>query len=367
MTDFNTDTATVIIVHGYTESHDSNTVQAIRDAYLHASDLNVVVFNWWMLARGPHYDVAARNTMEAGRRLANFLDSLIRETQTTALRGLHIVGFSLGAQVAGIAASQLKTGLVPRITALDPAKPKFEIRTNDERLDAGDAEFVQVIHTASGFLSFLEPVGHADFYPNGGKAPQPPCSAEEALVCSHRMACTYFAESVYRPLAFPASLCDSWNNFKQGKCHGNIKVFMGAFAPTSARGKFYLKTNSEAPYGEGQGATAAEDISTPSPNCNSSYATDINSKNSLGSENAPRTTQYFSNGPTDPSIQVNNDTHVSKTERKAAATSPFLSIFILLIVLFVIFILVLSLNVVMVYCRWANVTKQKRSFNLASF
>jgi hypothetical protein len=63
--------------------------------------------------------------------------------------------------------------------ALDPAKPIFEIRSNEERLDAGDAEFVQVIHTASGFLSFLEPVGHADFYPNGGKVPQPPCSGEE--------------------------------------------------------------------------------------------------------------------------------------------------------------------------------------------
>jgi hypothetical protein len=62
---------------------------------------------------------------------------------------------------------------------LDPAKPIFEIKDNEERLDAGDAAFVQVIHTASGFLSFLEPVGHADFYPNSGKAPQPSCSGED--------------------------------------------------------------------------------------------------------------------------------------------------------------------------------------------
>jgi hypothetical protein len=34
MTDFNTNTATVIIVHGYTESHDSDTVKAIRDGTL---------------------------------------------------------------------------------------------------------------------------------------------------------------------------------------------------------------------------------------------------------------------------------------------------------------------------------------------
>jgi hypothetical protein len=53
------------------------------------------------------------------------------------------------------------------------------VKGDEERLDISDADFVQVIHTASGFLSFLESVGHADFYPNSGKAPQPPCSGEQ--------------------------------------------------------------------------------------------------------------------------------------------------------------------------------------------
>jgi hypothetical protein len=85
-------------------------------AYLRSSDLNVVVLNWWVLARGPHYETAAKNTKEAGRSLADFLDNLIQETQGEARRDLHVVGFSLGAQVAGIAAGQLKTGRLPRIT-----------------------------------------------------------------------------------------------------------------------------------------------------------------------------------------------------------------------------------------------------------
>jgi hypothetical protein len=34
VTDFNTNSSTVVIVHGYTESHSSNTVQAIRDGTL---------------------------------------------------------------------------------------------------------------------------------------------------------------------------------------------------------------------------------------------------------------------------------------------------------------------------------------------
>jgi hypothetical protein len=85
-------------------------------AYLHTSDFNVVVLNWWLLARGPHYEVAAKNTKEAGRSLANFLDNLIQGTQEEARRELHVVGFSLGAQVAGIAAGQLQTAKLPRIT-----------------------------------------------------------------------------------------------------------------------------------------------------------------------------------------------------------------------------------------------------------
>jgi hypothetical protein len=97
-------------------------------AYLHASDLNVVVLNWWSLARGPNYEVAARNTKEVGSSLANFLDNLIRETQGAVRRGLHIVGFSLGAQVAGIAAGQLKTGKLPRITGTcNPTSPHVHV------------------------------------------------------------------------------------------------------------------------------------------------------------------------------------------------------------------------------------------------
>jgi hypothetical protein len=97
-------------------------------AYLHAFDLNVVVVNWWSLARGPHYGVAAKNTKEVGRSLANFIDNLIQETQGAARRDLHVLGFSLGAQVAGIAAGQLKTGTLPRITGTcTPTCPRLRI------------------------------------------------------------------------------------------------------------------------------------------------------------------------------------------------------------------------------------------------
>lgn len=43
------------------------------------------------------------------------------------------------------------------------------------RLDKTDADFVDIIHTAAGAAGYYSPLGHADFYPNSGKPPQPGC------------------------------------------------------------------------------------------------------------------------------------------------------------------------------------------------
>ena len=50
----------------------------------------------------------------------------------------------------------------------------FENFPPSVRLDAGDAQFVDVIHTNAdhilyGGLGAYHPMGHVDFYPNGGK------------------------------------------------------------------------------------------------------------------------------------------------------------------------------------------------------
>ena len=58
-------------------------------------------------------------------------------------------------------------------TGLDPAGFLFESSPPDMRLDASDAKFVDVIHTNAdsifvGGLGAVDPMGHVDFYPNGG-------------------------------------------------------------------------------------------------------------------------------------------------------------------------------------------------------
>ena len=64
-------------------------------------------------------------------------------------------------------------------TGLDPAGPGFDIKNVTTRLDKGDADFVDVIHTDVGRgganLGMVEAIGHVDFYPNGRNLKQPGC------------------------------------------------------------------------------------------------------------------------------------------------------------------------------------------------
>jgi len=64
-------------------------------------------------------------------------------------------------------------------TALDPAGPLFACGSLGMRLDHMDARLVQVLHTngmklSQAGLGTLAPMGHVDFYVNGGQE-QPFC------------------------------------------------------------------------------------------------------------------------------------------------------------------------------------------------
>ena len=79
-------------------------------------------------------------------------------------------------------------GKLGRVTGLDPAgshlstvafhdvksinlltAPMFSLTT--DRISRGSAQFVDVVHTAGLLTSIEEPIGHADFYPNGPSHP----------------------------------------------------------------------------------------------------------------------------------------------------------------------------------------------------
>lgn len=64
----------------------------------------------------------------------------------------------------------IKNGKINKIVGLDPAKPFFNYNDASDRLADTDAYYVEVIHTCAGTLGFSQPIGHASFFPNGGKS-----------------------------------------------------------------------------------------------------------------------------------------------------------------------------------------------------
>lgn len=130
--------------------------------------------DWQRLAAAPCYPVAVDYTAFVGQ-LTGYL---IKEMR---LDKIHIIGFSLGAYVAATA-GRMNGGKVFRITGttnvvfcplftyflgLDP--PPYKL---NESLTLAVALNVDVIHTS--LLGNYKPLGHADFYVNGGKR-QPGC------------------------------------------------------------------------------------------------------------------------------------------------------------------------------------------------
>lgn len=126
------------------------------------------------MAAAPWYMTAAQNTKKVAKHVAAFIDYMVN-TFGALLSDFHVIGFSLGAHVAGMTGQYVKSGALSKITGLDPAGVLFSTAPVDTKLDDTDAQLVEVIHTSGGYLGLRDPIGHRDFFPNGGTWPQPGC------------------------------------------------------------------------------------------------------------------------------------------------------------------------------------------------
>lgn len=267
------------IVHGYTQNGESAWVKKMASELLKKEKMNVIVVDWGLGSSVMNlYDIAAGNTRLVGAQVADLIDVLYRKFNV-ALNKFHIIGHSLGAQVAGFAGERLvKSGkVIGRITGLDPARPGFDFDDGRIRLDPTDAMFVDVIHSdvrngaIDSSLGLQRPCGHVDYYPNGG-IEQPGCATSHVVggavdslldsgqvslpwmvACNHMKSVAYFTASIHSACAFKAFPCDNWTDFQDGKCLScdgkcsemgyNAKKHRGS-KPVLA----YLKTVKQAPF-----------------------------------------------------------------------------------------------------------------------
>ncbi|KAJ8961732.1 hypothetical protein NQ318_021332, partial [Aromia moschata] len=238
---FNFSEPTILFFHAFFESSQATPATTIRTAYLQRGDHNVLLVNAQRLEAGPWYLTAAKNTRVVGMYTAKMIDYLV--SRGLYLPSLHLAGLSLGAQMAGVCGQNVKSGRIRRITDSDitlltfleicrlgSSRPLFIKWPLSLKLDASDAEFVDIIHTDAGIFGYSRQIGHVDFWPNQGIAPQPGCTIKEVkqrspdsilepLFCSHWRSYQFFAESVINPKAFANAVsCASWADYASGSC-----------------------------------------------------------------------------------------------------------------------------------------------------
>jgi pancreatic triacylglycerol lipase len=99
------------------------------------------------------------------------------------------------------------------IAALDPAGPLWSY--DREKLAASDAQYVEVMHTNTGLAGYTDPLGDADFYPNGGNS-MPGCITNS---CDHGRAIDYFASTVKHNHLL-ANQCETYREVTRNRCSG---------------------------------------------------------------------------------------------------------------------------------------------------
>ncbi|XP_049267294.1 lipase member I-like [Rhipicephalus sanguineus] len=238
---------TKIYIHGYLNSGKLLAPEMeLKDRFLVRGDYNIIMVDWGRKSQDLYGRVVNLVVPEVGQQLAAFI-RVVQNVTGASWNSFHLIGCSIGAHVAGFAGKYLN-GQIGRITGLDPASPRYKNLPPQKRLSRTDAQFVDVIHTdIYGVVPFgaspvwimpyielkvaspnatprisksglKEPIGHIDFFPNGGDR-QPNCSRAD-LLCEHLRSYDYYMETIATaaPCAMVGFVCTDWPSFVAGRC-----------------------------------------------------------------------------------------------------------------------------------------------------
>ncbi|KAL0963590.1 hypothetical protein UPYG_G00308310 [Umbra pygmaea] len=266
---FNSSLPTKIIVHGYRAlGTKPSWVKILAQALLQAQNANVVVVDW-VYGASFAYNLVVDNYKEVAVQISVFINQL--KNHGCKLESFHFIGISLGAHVSGFIGTLFK-GEIGRITGLDPAGPMFKGADIYDRLDPSDALFVEAIHTDSDYFGISIPVGHVDFFLNGGKD-QIGCSRSRFpsilvyfpvygyVICDHMRALHVYISALNGTCPLTGIPCSSYEDFLKGRCLDCQGAFHGTCPqigllenngvtvnPLHKQEKLFLMTTSSPPF-----------------------------------------------------------------------------------------------------------------------
>ncbi|CAG9578215.1 unnamed protein product [Danaus chrysippus] len=174
---------TVIYTFGFKGKANGQSVKTIVETYLRIGNINIILFNWEEEATGPlgtisYGNIVAKNVKKLGTKLGDVLVKLV--LAGLDINKLHLIGFSLGAQLYGYTGRQVMANNleIPRITGLDPAGPLYD-EGFFESLDKDSAGFVDVFHTNPGALGSEKSQATVDIWFNCEQKYQPGCELDD--------------------------------------------------------------------------------------------------------------------------------------------------------------------------------------------
>ncbi|KAG5675391.1 hypothetical protein PVAND_005299 [Polypedilum vanderplanki] len=240
---------TVIYVHGLFEGTDTVGPKAMIEGYLQRkSEYNVILYDYSSCGeKFLTFTTHQVDLLEGSNALAKMNFDFTK---------VHIIGYGYGTFIAANVGRKLN-GNLRRITGLEPAGILDNILgpLGYAQLNKDNAQFVDVIHTDTGFLGDKKSLGHVDFWVNGGWH-QPSCLQSVfdineflqnstlviAVVCNDARSWMYYAESVNSPaspLPFQSLKCATnyatatENSYTASNCNGSPIVSMGYYADLS--------------------------------------------------------------------------------------------------------------------------------------
>ncbi|KAF4517959.1 hypothetical protein B566_EDAN005326 [Ephemera danica] len=220
---FDPDKRSVILLHGFNGTVDTEPLTFIKRAYLNRGDYNVVLVDWGDLTKFPCYLTALSNTKLVAQCAAQMYSYL--NAHGAARESLQCVGHSLGAHICGMMTNHL---------------------TKKQHRIIDDASHVQVIHTNAGFLGAEAPMGHVDFCVNGGRQ-QPSCTKTFNPLrplrnerCSHFQGTCFFATTVTQTERYVGVPCARQCPPRRSpiKRRPGKPIPMGEHTPLGARGTY---------------------------------------------------------------------------------------------------------------------------------
>ncbi|XP_071768637.1 lipase member I-like [Centroberyx gerrardi] len=245
-----------------------------RELLLLEGRRNVLAADWLL----PPEQEIADGAGQIGERLGQSIRALLERGSSAEM--FHLIGFGVGAHVAGSAGRSLH-GAIGRITGLDPFAPVFSETDKQVSLNYTDAQYVDVVHTnfnanePVAALGFSRPVGHVDFYIGSGHehpgCPQALMHSEQYLLCSHRRAFQLFTSSIQAACKLTALPCESVSDFEKTLCtHCHLPGL--SVCPQLGYDISWLPPNRPVRFKQ---VTAVLDISATAPYCVSPFLLEI--------------------------------------------------------------------------------------------